>query len=230
MLAFTETAGGFKFDQALTDRFNASTTEAAYEKKITGLIKNSYKNDIERDDGMRQIYAKAFQVLKRGDHYILIMLGNVLEGNSSRSWVADKLLLIATGIAFLLIPVLVYIQIDPSGKWMSLMNGSVAYLTFFFMYSLFMERDERDTKFAKFKIVLFQLVIATVLISIYIVLLKFNIIKIEDHTRDEKTLGIIVFFSLLGFSVLILDFWRKQGILFDIITDYVEKFRAKKNQ
>jgi hypothetical protein len=58
----------------LQSRFEKETTDSEFERKISTLVKQAYKEDLARDATVRKLYLEAFRVLNQGDHYILIMI------------------------------------------------------------------------------------------------------------------------------------------------------------
>jgi hypothetical protein len=85
MLNWTETEVGFEIDQILINKFNAETTNAAYEKKICSLLRHAYDNDVVNDSRMKETYRNAYRTLNKRDHYILVMIDEAI-GSKLRKW------------------------------------------------------------------------------------------------------------------------------------------------
>ena len=85
MLRWTETEEGFEMDQKLIDRFNEETIDSEYEKKISNLIKHAYEADIKNDSQMKEKYQSAYKALRKGDHYILVMIDDAI-GSKLKRW------------------------------------------------------------------------------------------------------------------------------------------------
>ena len=85
MLRWTETESGFVINQTLIDKFNEETTDEAFEKKIGVLLERAYASDISNDPRMKETYRNAYHALRKGDHYILVMIGEAI-GMKLRKW------------------------------------------------------------------------------------------------------------------------------------------------
>lgn len=122
MLGWTEVEPNFKIDDALTAEFYKETTDKEYEKKITHLIRNAYKTDISITNQNKELYEEAYDVLNKGDHYILVMITEALYGGlpnddfeavPEANPIKDRLLLIlaATAIGVTLFGSLILMEI-----------------------------------------------------------------------------------------------------------------------
>jgi hypothetical protein len=85
MLHWTETENGFAINQALIDKFSEETTDQAFEKKICTLIESAYSRDIGKEPEMKETYRNAYHALRKGDHYILVMISEAI-GMKLRKW------------------------------------------------------------------------------------------------------------------------------------------------
>ena len=56
------------------------------QKEIAGLIQRSYGRDIASDANAAQQYKEAYFALKRGDHYLLIMIDQALKRHLQPWW------------------------------------------------------------------------------------------------------------------------------------------------
>ncbi len=80
---------GFHLNPELAEKFNAETTEEAYERKITGLLRNAYRSDVRERTEMRRAYNEAYAVLRSGEHYMLPMIEEAMK--SRRGAIGEKL-------------------------------------------------------------------------------------------------------------------------------------------
>lgn len=85
MLHWTETENGFVVNQTLDNKFNEETTDEAFEKKICILLERAYASDVSNDPRMIEIYRNAYRTLRKGDHYILVMISKAV-GMKLRKW------------------------------------------------------------------------------------------------------------------------------------------------
>ena len=58
----------------LQARFEKETTDSEFERKISALVKQAYKEDLSHDGSAQTLYFEAFRMLNQGDHYLLIMI------------------------------------------------------------------------------------------------------------------------------------------------------------
>jgi len=229
MLHWTETEEGFDFNQDLTDKFREQTTETKYENKICRLIKNAYTADINKDIGLSHDYLNAYRILAKGDHYILVMIGKALRelrpDVKSDNRLKDKLLLILTALSITLVPLFTVILLKLHDQWVDFMFACYLFLIIYFGYSHITFSLKKGPFSTRIKIYLFQLVVASILISIYAAIFKYNIVNIQSHSTEGWGFTYIVIVPLLGISILLLDFWLKRGPLYDGIMDIVNILR-----
>ncbi len=81
MLLWSESAPDSVADPALAERLSATISDAEYEAKIVGLLRRSF----EHDEGAHDPWRDAYSVLKRGDHYILVMIDQAV-GRKLKPW------------------------------------------------------------------------------------------------------------------------------------------------
>jgi len=86
MLSWSESDPDFKIIPAMNASFEQENTDIEYEKKVRKLIKNAYERDIKKDKTLREDWRKAYSVLKKGDHYILVMLKDALGSGLVPWW------------------------------------------------------------------------------------------------------------------------------------------------
>ena len=85
-LLWSESAPDSVADPMLAERLAAEISEDDYESKIVGLLKRSFKRDIAADPGAKDEWRAALTALSRGDHYILIMIGEAVERDLKPWW------------------------------------------------------------------------------------------------------------------------------------------------
>jgi hypothetical protein len=85
MLSWSESDPEFKADPALVEQLAAEISDEDYEAKIRGLLEAAYRRDVGSDAAQRDAYRHAYSVLKRGDHYLLVMIDQAL-GRRLRPW------------------------------------------------------------------------------------------------------------------------------------------------
>lgn len=78
MLAWSESDPHFVQDRALTAAFEAETSGAEFEGKVSRLARDAYTRDVRSDSAGRESWRQAYAVLKKGDHYLLVMLERAL--------------------------------------------------------------------------------------------------------------------------------------------------------
>lgn len=86
MLSWSESDPELKPDMSLPAQLAAEISEQDYEAKIAGLIQRSYGRDIASDANAAQHYKEAYFALKRGDHYLLIMIDQALKRHLQPWW------------------------------------------------------------------------------------------------------------------------------------------------
>jgi hypothetical protein len=91
MLRFSESDPGFIVDLERVERLEAAISDSAYEDKIVGLLQRCYERDAESDADAQSLYREASTTLHQGDHYLLVMidqvLGPVTQGSRGPKWV-----------------------------------------------------------------------------------------------------------------------------------------------
>ncbi len=83
MLTWSETDPSFIKNMELNAKFESETSQEIFENKICGLIKRMYANDIESDKQIKAKYKSAYNVLKKGDHYLLVMINSSIGNKLS---------------------------------------------------------------------------------------------------------------------------------------------------
>jgi hypothetical protein len=83
MLAWSETDPSFVQNMELNAKFESETSSEIFENEIRGLIKRAYTKDIESDKQIKATYKTAYKVLKKGDHYLLVMINSSIGNKLS---------------------------------------------------------------------------------------------------------------------------------------------------
>jgi hypothetical protein len=86
MLLWSESAADSRADPALGERLAVDISDADYESKIVGLLKGSFDTDTAADPSATQAWAAALAVLRRGDHYILVMINDAVGAHLKPWW------------------------------------------------------------------------------------------------------------------------------------------------
>ena len=86
MLSWSESDPGFVADRQLPDRLAAESSNEASEKKITGLLVRRLAAEVGQDPGAEAQWNQAANVLRQGDHYIMIMLDAAVGSRLKRWW------------------------------------------------------------------------------------------------------------------------------------------------
>ena len=74
MLMWSESAPDSVSDPALAQRLATVISDGDYESKIAGLLSAAFRREVTADSDAKDAWRQAWSVLKRGDHYILIMI------------------------------------------------------------------------------------------------------------------------------------------------------------
>lgn len=85
MLSWSESDPDFVVDSQLPDRLAAEISDEEYEKKITGLLVRRLAAEVGQDPAAGAQWKQAANVLRQGDHYILIML-DAAAGRRLKLW------------------------------------------------------------------------------------------------------------------------------------------------
>ena len=85
MLYWSESAPDSIADPELAERLADQISDSDYEAKIAGLLRRSLIDEIARDPQAKALWQQAWSVLKEGDHYILIMIGEAV-GQQLKPW------------------------------------------------------------------------------------------------------------------------------------------------
>jgi hypothetical protein len=88
MMYFTEGKDAVEDPTYLNEEFEAQYDTAEYEKKVSRLMSRAYKRLRNQNAETARRWDAAIRILRRGDHYILILWGHPLKNGSPREWFA----------------------------------------------------------------------------------------------------------------------------------------------
>ena len=80
MLQYSEDDPEFEADHEKMQAFEQEISDAEYEEQVTGLLRRRYRQDLRDDPRAASTYREAYQLLRRGDHYLLLMIERALGG------------------------------------------------------------------------------------------------------------------------------------------------------
>lgn len=86
MLSWSESDPEFTRDVSLPAQLEAEVPDEEYEAKVASLVERAYQRELANDSRARQRYKEAYSVLKRGDHYLLVMIEHGLRRHLHRWW------------------------------------------------------------------------------------------------------------------------------------------------
>ena len=86
MLLWSESAPNSVADPALAERLAAEISDADYESKVVELLRSSFKGDTAVHPSAKEVWGAALSVLRRGDHYILVMISEAVGKNLKPWW------------------------------------------------------------------------------------------------------------------------------------------------
>jgi len=144
----------------------------------------------------------------------------------------DKVSLVLVALCFIIIFLFIhtliidhlFLKLDE--HWRYFMTACIPFLVLYFGYSHITYSLSKSPILKRLNIYFSQIVIASTLIGIYVVILKYSIFNIQSRpTGPGSGFSSIVMVPLLCLSILILDFWYRRGILYDSIKYYLSKRR-----
>ncbi len=68
-----------EIDDALHEKFDRSYSMPEFEAKIRDLLQSAYDEDLKSPSGDAALWRSAHDLLRRGDHYLLMMLAPVVK-------------------------------------------------------------------------------------------------------------------------------------------------------
>ena len=78
MLFWSESDPETVVDYDLPERLAAEISDEEYERKIAGLLSRSFRADAAHSPEAKSQWKQASDILHQGDHYLLVMLDQVL--------------------------------------------------------------------------------------------------------------------------------------------------------
>ena len=86
MWMWSESAPDSVSDPALAQRLATVISDGDYESKIAGLLSSAFRREVTADSDAKDAWRQAWSVLKRGDHYILIMIDQAVGKQLKPRW------------------------------------------------------------------------------------------------------------------------------------------------
>jgi len=86
MMYFTESKQALEDPATLNEEFEARYNTPEFEKKVSRLMSHAYKRLRKEDREKALQWSKAIGALRRGDHYILVLVGDSGGAGSIREW------------------------------------------------------------------------------------------------------------------------------------------------
>src|SRR5687768_7568659 len=86
MLSWSESDPDFVVDPQLPGRLASEMSDEAYEKKIGELLARGFAADEAANPASAEQWRQASEVLRQGDHYILVMLNEAMGSRLKRWW------------------------------------------------------------------------------------------------------------------------------------------------
>jgi hypothetical protein len=86
MLSWSESDPDFVVDPNLPKQLASEMPDEDYEQKIAGLLARRFAADVGAKPEAKRQWKQAAEVLREGDHYLLIMLDKAVGGQLKRWW------------------------------------------------------------------------------------------------------------------------------------------------
>lgn len=86
MLSWSESDPDFIVDLQLPEKLATEISDQEYERKVTGLLARRFAAEVGQDPRAEAQWRQAADVLRQGDHYILIMLDAGVGSRLKRWW------------------------------------------------------------------------------------------------------------------------------------------------
>src|SRR5260370_11834730 len=116
MMHFTEGKSATEDPLSLNEEFEAEYDTTEYEAKISGLLHHAYKRLRKENDAARRNWDEAVRCLRRGDHYLLVMLDSATEKPRGDSL---KLFPASLGIAApFILGAIIAVKFEPQWRWL----------------------------------------------------------------------------------------------------------------
>jgi hypothetical protein len=79
-------SGNVLVDPELPQRLASEISDDEYEKKIAGLLARRFAADVASDPALEAQWQQGADVLRQGDHYMLVMLDAAIGRHLKRRW------------------------------------------------------------------------------------------------------------------------------------------------
>lgn len=86
MLYFTEAEDSLPDIYEVNDQFEREYDNAVYEKKIARLLRNAYRRSRQESLEGESRWKQAIADLRKGDHYLLVMVDQSLQPSAAMAW------------------------------------------------------------------------------------------------------------------------------------------------
>jgi hypothetical protein len=86
MMYFTESKDALEDPASLNEEFEAQYDTAKFERKVSRLMRRAYRRLKKQDPEKLNEWNKAIRLLRRGDHYILVLCSQHLTHGSRLYW------------------------------------------------------------------------------------------------------------------------------------------------
>jgi hypothetical protein len=90
MLFWSESDPDFVVDPQSPAWLAAEISDEEYEKKVTGLLARRFVAEVDSDPAAEARWKQATEVLRQGDHYILIMLDAAVRSRLKPWWQVSR--------------------------------------------------------------------------------------------------------------------------------------------
>jgi hypothetical protein len=105
MLGFSESDPDFVVDPSRVEQFESETSDSAFETRIADLIRRAHEHDLALDSSAGTLYQEARDSLRRGDHYLSVMVDRALGPGPGRGAVRT---LAKSALFLILIPITLF--------------------------------------------------------------------------------------------------------------------------
>jgi hypothetical protein len=121
MMYFTESGEVPEDPIKLNEEFEAEYDTAKYEAKIARLMRHAYARLRRKNDETRHTWDMAIKCLRRGDHYVLVLLG----ASPGEEWSVTYFLKILTGslAVIVVMAIVVFLAEKFAPQWSRIKDG-----------------------------------------------------------------------------------------------------------
>ena len=68
-------------DAELVERFHRSQASSDFEARMTSLLRNARERDLASEPDAEEMWKDGYEVLRRGDHYLVVLLKPMLQAS-----------------------------------------------------------------------------------------------------------------------------------------------------